>query len=60
MKVVAEYLANAAQFERLATAEKDPKLKTQLLAQAQAYWKLADQRADQLNQARPTRPPKLD
>jgi hypothetical protein len=57
MKVVAEYLANAAHFERLAKAEKDLELKKRLLGQAQAYWKLADKRADQLNQPRPTRPP---
>ena len=60
MKVVAEYLANVAQFERLAKAEKDPELKKRLLAQAEAYWKLANQRADDLNQPRPQRPPQPD
>jgi hypothetical protein len=59
MKVVAEYMANAAQFERLAKAENDPELKKRLLAQAAAYWKLADKRADQSNQPRPPRPPHL-
>ena len=45
MKMVAEYLEKALNFEQLAAAEKDPKLKAELLEQAKAYRKLAAERA---------------
>jgi hypothetical protein len=45
MKMVAEYVEEAVNFERLAAQEKDPKLKAELLAQAEAYNKLARERA---------------
>ena len=45
MKMVAEYLEHALDFERLAAAEKDPELKASLLKQAEAYRKLAADRA---------------
>jgi len=45
MKMVAEYLEKALQFEQMADREKDAKLKADLLAQAQAYRKLAAERA---------------
>ena len=45
MKMIAEYLENALNFERLAAAEKDPELKASLLKQAEAYRKLAADRA---------------
>jgi hypothetical protein len=48
MKLVAEYLEHAHQFERLAEAEKNPAVKKQLLEQAQAYHKLAKMRAKNL------------
>ena len=45
MKMVAEYLEKALNFEQLAAAEKDPKLKASLIKQAEAYRKMAAQRA---------------
>ena len=45
MEMVAEYLEKALDFERLASAEKDPEVKASLLKQAQAYRKLAADRA---------------
>jgi len=45
MKMVAEYLEKALNFEQLAAHEKDDELKANLLAQAQAYRKLAADRA---------------
>ena len=45
MKMVAEYLEKALEFERLAFAEKDPEFKASLLKQAEAYRKLAADRA---------------
>ncbi len=57
MKVVTEYLADAAKFEDLAAAETDPALKERLLEQAAAYRKLAEKRAMSLGQPLPpTRP----
>jgi hypothetical protein len=53
MKQVTEYLENAVQFERLAAAEKDSKLRAELEQQAAAYHKLAAQRAKQLGVALP-------
>ena len=49
MKMLAEYLEKAIQFETMAVQEKDPKLKADLEKQALAYRKLAVQRAKQYN-----------
>lgn len=48
VKMVAEYLDHALQFERLALAEQNPELKEQLTQQAVAYRKLAADRAKKL------------
>jgi hypothetical protein len=45
MKLVAEYLDRALQFERMADATQDPQLREQLTQQAAAYRKLATKRA---------------
>ena len=45
MKMVAEYLEKALNFELLAAGEADPTLKANLLNQAAAYRKLAAERA---------------
>jgi len=50
MKLVAEYLADAQKFERLAAEEKDEDLKLSFLQQADAYRKLAEKRARELGQ----------
>jgi hypothetical protein len=46
MKMLAEYLENAITFEKLASEEKDSKLKAQFEKQAFAYRKLAEKRAN--------------
>ncbi len=46
VKLVAEYLERAHQFERLASHETDPKLKADFEKQAQAYYELAGKRAE--------------
>jgi hypothetical protein len=43
--MVAEYLQKAHEFERFAASENDATLKADLLAQAQAYRRLAAKRA---------------
>lgn len=53
MKLVAEYLDRAMQFERMAEETSDPKVKAQFLQQSAAYRKLAAKRAAQLNVPRP-------
>jgi hypothetical protein len=45
MKMLAEYLENAIKFEKMASAEKDAKLKEDFEKQATAYRKLAEKRA---------------
>jgi hypothetical protein len=45
VKLVAEYLDRAHEFERLAADESNPKLKEDLEKQAAAYRKLAEKRA---------------
>ena len=45
MKLVAEYLERAHQFEQMAAAEADPKLKAEFERQAKAYQNLAVKRA---------------
>jgi len=56
MKLVTEYLADAAKFERLASAEANPALKEQLEDQAAAYRKLAAARAKALGESPPAEP----
>jgi len=48
VKMIAEYLEHALQFERMAADEKNPELKAQLERQAAAYRKLAAKRAKKL------------
>ena len=48
MMTIDEYLERAVEFERLAAPETDPKLKSRLLEQAQAYRRLAAARAMRL------------
>jgi hypothetical protein len=56
MKLIAEYLENAIQFEQMAEREADPKLKASFLEQAAAHHKLAAKRARQLSVQLPSRP----
>jgi hypothetical protein len=56
MKLVTEYLADAAKFERLAAAESDPAVRAQLVQQAVAYRKLAKDRATKLGLPLPADP----
>lgn len=60
MRLVAEHLALAHQFERLAAHETDPKIKKQFEEQAQAYHRLAAKRAKDLGLAPPIAPPTPD
>jgi hypothetical protein len=57
VKMIAEYLEHALQFERMAKDETDAALRDSLLKQAQAYRKLATERAERLGLPRP---PKSD
>jgi hypothetical protein len=57
MKLIAEYLEKAIDFERMAVMETDSVLKANLLKQAAAYRKLAEERAQRLNPMVPPRPP---
>lgn len=52
MKMVAEYLAEAAKFEQMAKEEKDPKFKSLLEKQARDYRKLAAERARALDKGK--------
>ena len=56
MKMIAEYLEHALQFERLAAAETDSALKEALGKQALAYRKLAAERAERLKLPPPPQP----
>jgi hypothetical protein len=47
--MIAEYLEHALEFERMANEATDPALKESLLKQAQAYRKLAAERAERQN-----------
>jgi hypothetical protein len=58
VKMIAEYLEHALQFERMAAEENDTKLKADLEKQAKAYRKLAGDRASKLGLASPPPPPK--
>ena len=55
MKMIAEYLEHALQFERMAADATDPALKESLSKQAVAYRKLAAERAERLNLPPPPR-----
>jgi hypothetical protein len=57
MKMVAEYLERALQFEQLTTDAEDAALKEQLLKQAAAYRKLAEKRAIQMGFPKPPQAP---
>jgi DICT domain-containing protein len=48
MKMIAEYLDHAVQFELLAHTEENPKLKADFEQQAAAYRKLAAERSKKL------------
>ena len=54
MKMLAEYLDTAIEFEHLAAAEKNPKLRAELEKQAAAYRKLAEKRAKEHGLQRPS------
>ena len=45
MTMLAEYMENAINFEKMAADEKDAKLREQFAKQAAAYRKLAEKRA---------------
>ncbi len=55
MKMVAEYLQKAQEFERFAASETDPRRKSDLQAQAIAYRKLAEKRAKDYGLPFPTK-----
>jgi hypothetical protein len=56
MKMLNEYLEHAITFERMASREDDPALKSQFEKQAAAYSKLAHQRAAQYGLPVPSPP----
>ena len=56
MKMVAEYLEHALNFERMAAAESDSQLKANFEKQAAAYRKLATARAKKLGMEPPLDP----
>jgi hypothetical protein len=58
MKMIAQYLEKAIDFEKMALKEKDLRLKDSLLNLAAAYRKLADERARKLNLLVPPGRPK--
>lgn len=51
--MIAEFLEKAQEFERFAASEQDAQRKTELLAQAAAYRKLAEKRAKEQGLALP-------
>ena len=53
MKMIAEYLEHALQFEKMAAEATDPALKESHARQAVASRTLAAERAERLNLARP-------
>jgi hypothetical protein len=48
MKMIAEYVEHAIRFEQMAKEEQNPQLKADLEKQAEAYLKLAQERANKL------------
>ena len=59
VKMIAEYLEHALQFDRMASEATDPGLKEALEKQAAAYRKLATDRAARLKLPPPPAPRKL-
>ena len=57
MKMLADYLEHAQEFERLAIECTDTSFKQQLLNQAEVYRNLASDRADLLKLRKPSEPP---
>ncbi len=57
---VADYLAAARQFERLAASETRPEARELLERQAKACVRLALKRAKEINQTNPVTPPPFD
>jgi hypothetical protein len=55
VKMIAEYLEHALQFEKMAKDETDAALKEQLIKQAEAYRNLAEERARRLDLPAPPR-----
>jgi hypothetical protein len=53
MKMIVEFLEHALQFEHLASETIDAEVKARMLEQAEAYRKLADERAVRLKIATP-------
>ena len=53
VKMLAEYLEHALEFERMAAREQNPEIKAQLEKQAEAYRKLAIGRAKALGMEPP-------
>jgi hypothetical protein len=49
VKMISEYLEHALQFEKMAQDETDALLREQMLKQAEAYRKLAGERAKRLD-----------
>ena len=58
VKLLTEYIERALELEALAEGEKDFKFKVQLLKQADAYRKLAANRAELYGMPPPSRPDK--
>jgi hypothetical protein len=56
MKMIAEYLEHALHFERMAAEATDAELRQALLRQAEAYRKLAAERAGRHKPAGPPQP----
>jgi len=56
VKMIAEYLEHALQFERMAAEATDPALKESLAKQAGAYRKLASERAERQGLPKPPEP----
>jgi hypothetical protein len=56
MKMLAEYLEKAISFERMASQEKDAKLRAELEKLAASYRKLATARASELKLPQPQPP----
>ena len=54
--MIAEYLEHALQFEKMAGEATDPALKESMIQQAEAYRKLATERAARLGLAQPPPP----
>jgi hypothetical protein len=60
MKLIHDYIEQAAAFERMAADEKDSKFKAGLLEQASAYRTLAIKRARRLHVPIPAEPPRSE